>query len=254
MDRRTFVAAAGGIGLLSTAGCIASATPRPPQIPDALLDDGWELLEQEQEEVLNQSVAGQEIVATATTEVYDKADLAASLREETLEQLDGQIAIFFASRVTLDPDFTNLPAGVGRDQILDEVEENAKRQFESELESAGIVDIEETGEETITVDTGEEASLQHYRGSFPFESFRFAISEDDELTIKSDSLSVSGHLAVWHHDDSVLIAGGAYPNENFEETIDEELSSAISVTVEIDLGLEPTQYEDDLFELIRAVE
>jgi len=230
---------------------------------DELLEGGWELMEQEQDEVVNYSVAGQEIVATATTEVYHEAELAAALREKTLAQLDGQIAIFFASRVTIDPDLTNLPAGVGRDRILDEVETNAKQQFESELESAGIVDIEEageetvtvdTGEETVTVDTGEEASLQHYHGLFPFDSFSFAIREDNEVTIESDSLSVSGHLAVWHHDDSVLIAGGAYPSENFEETIDEELSSAISVTVEIDLGLDPTQYEDDLFELIRAVE
>ncbi|MCL9816510.1 DUF6517 family protein [Natronocalculus amylovorans] len=254
MDRRTFVSAAGGLGLLSTSGCIASATPRPPQILDELLEGGWELIEQEQDEVVNHSVAGQEIVATATTEVYHEAELAAALREKTLAQIDGQIAIFFASRVTIEPDLTNLPAGVGRDRILDEVETNAKQQFESELESAGIVDIEEAGEETVTVDTGEEASLQHYHGLFPFDSFSFAIREDNEVTIESDSLSVSGHLAVWHHDDSVLIAGGAYPSENFEETIDEELSSAISVTVEIDLGLDPTQYEDDLFELIRAVE
>ncbi|MGM0605243.1 MAG: hypothetical protein ACQETB_06185 [Halobacteriota archaeon] len=254
MDRRAYIVGAGSIGLIGLAGCIASAKPRPPNVPDeSLAGGGWELVDERTEEVLHQSIVGQEYTATATTEVYEDAELAAEISERTMGFFDAQIAMYSASRITFDPDMTNLLAGVGRDRIVSEVETDAASQFESELEDAGVESIERVDEDTITVDTGEDASVTTYAGVFPFDSFAFDVNEAESIEIAGGELAIAGQLAVWHHDDSVLVAGGAYPDENYAEAVSEDVTEGISVRVDVDLGLDPIAYRTELFDLIRAV-
>ncbi len=49
------------------------------------------------------------------------------------------------------------------------------------------------------------------------------------------------------------MAGGAYPAENFARVTEADLSDAISVTIDVDLGLTPDAYREELFELVRNV-
>lgn len=255
MDRRHFVGAAAGIGLLGLSGCVASASPSPPDVPDDQLDAGnWELVREEQEEAFNESYAGQEITATATTEVYENAALREDLAEKTLGEVSDAPVTFFASRVTFDPDLTNLPGGVGRDQILDEVEANARDTLEGQMESSGVETIETVDEGTLTVDSGDEARRTDLEGLLAFEPISVPVSEGETIELDEDGIPVAGRLAVWHAEESVLVAGGAFPAENFAADVDEELSSAISVSIEVDLGLEPDRYEEALLDLVRAVE
>lgn len=253
MNRRAFIAATVGTGLATTTGCLAGATPGPPDVPDEKINEGgWALVDEGTEEVFSDDFAGHEITATASTEIYDNERLADRLDEQTLGQVNGQLASFFASRVTFDPDLTNLPGGVGREEVVDRVEAESRETLREQLAEAGIEDVERVEEGTLTVDTGDEARRTDVEGLFPFGPIEFPVSEDVSIELEGDELEITGHLAVWHHEDSVLVAGGAYPAESYEETISRELSSAIDVTVEVDLELDPDAYEAALFDLVTS--
>lgn len=254
MDRRTFIAVTAGAGLAGVSGCVAEASPRPPQVSEEQLDDGgWELLKRETEEVFTQEFAGQEVTATANTELYTNARLSEDLSEKTLDQMNGQIVSFFASRVTFDPDVTNLPGGVGRGEILDQVEDESRKNLRDQMTAAGIEDVEQVDEGSLTVETGEEARQTDFEGVFSFDAIEFPVTDDESIELDGEPMTVNGHLAIWHHEDSVLVAGGAYPAENYDETIEKELSSAIDVTVDIDLGLDPDAMRTELFDLVTTV-
>ncbi|GAB6879275.1 DUF6517 family protein [Halorubrum gandharaense] len=254
MHRRNFVGTAAGAGLLGLAGCVASASPSPPDVPDDLLAaNDWELVDEEQAAAFSESVAGQEITATATTEIYENAPLREDLAEKTLGEVTEGPVTFFASRVTFDPDLTNLPGGVGREQVIDEVEANARDQLTAQMEANGVEGVETVDEGELTVDSGESARRTDMEGVLPFEPISVPVTDDEELAIDEDGIPVAGRLAVWHAEESVLVAGGAFPAENFAADLDEALSSAVSVSIEVDLELDPEQYEDDLLELVRSV-
>lgn len=255
MDRRTFLTAAGSAGLIGLSGCMtASATRRPPNVPDDYLEEnGWEKQDEYTSEVFQREYAGQTITATASTVVYANAALSAELSEKTLDRLNGQFSTFFASRVTFDPDLTNLPGGAGRAEIVDQVEENARKTLEDQLEAAELENIRIDAEGSIEVDTGETARRTDYAAEFRYEPLSLPVTEDRTVSVEGGDIDVGGLLAVWHHEDAVLVAGGAYPAENFERTVEEELSSAIDVTVEVDLGLDPAAYEAELREIVTGV-
>lgn len=255
MNRRRFVGATAGVGLIGLSGCLASASPRPPDVPGSAIEEGdWELVDERQEEAFSQEYAGQEITATSTTEVYENAGLRDEIAEKTLGEVSEAPVTFFASRVTFDPDLTSLPGGVGRDQIVAEVESNARDTLRAQMENNGVEDVERTEEGTLTVDSGQEASRTDLAGRLPFDPISLPVTDGETIEIDEDGIPVAGRLAVWYADDSVLVAGGAFPAENFAASIDEDLSSAISVSVEVDLGLEPDAYESELLDLVRAVE
>ncbi len=255
IDRRRFLGSAVGVGVFGAAGCLASASPSPPAVPEEALDDGgWELDETVQEAVFSERYAGQELTATATTDVYTNVALREELAEKTLGEVADAPIVFFASRVTFDPDLTNLPGGVGRDQVVDEVEANARITLEERMAANGVEGIDTVAEGELTVDTGETARRTDLAGSLPFAPIAVPVTDDRTVELDTDAVPVAGRLGVWHAGESVLVGGGAFPSENVEERLDEDLSSAISVSIDVDLGLEPDAYEAALLDLVRALE
>ncbi len=256
-SRRRFLTAAAGVGSASiaTAGCLAAATPAPPSLPEDRLDaDGWELVEEERGEAFSETYLGRELTATATTEVYENVPLREELAGKTLGEVTDAPVSFFASRVTFDPNLADLPADVGSGLILDEVEANAREMLETRMAENGVEDVEETGSGTLTVDSGEEARRTDLRGTLPFEPISLPVAGDEPVTLAEDVVPIAGRLAVWEFGETVLVGGGAFPAENVATSLNEDLSSAISVAIEVDLGLEPERYEVDLLDLVRAVE
>ncbi|WP_089383398.1 twin-arginine translocation signal domain-containing protein [Halorubrum vacuolatum] len=256
MDRRRFLAAAAGSGVATAvAGCLASASPSPPDVPeDRLESDGWGLVEEEKAEAFSESIAGAELTATATTRTYENEPLRSELAEKTLGEVTDAPVSFFASRITFDPDLTDLPGGVGGGQILDEVETNVRATLEAQMAAHGVEEIEKVGTDTLTVDAGMEARQTDLEGVVPFEPVSFPAADGAPVAIEMDDIVVVGRMAVWRVDGSVLVGGGAFPAENVETSVEEDLSSAISVAIDVDLGLEPDRYAEDLFDLIRAIE
>lgn len=255
MKRRTFIGAAAGAGLAGLAGCGASASPTPPQVPEERLEEGgWKRTDAFTEEVFEREFAGVTVTATAVTRIYDDAALAAEIEEKTLGAVQAQQASFFATRVTFDPNLADLPGGVGREELIDRTEEEARASFRARLEDAGLTNIEQSGTGTFEPATADvEGRRTDYTADFAFDAMEFPVSEDRTVTVEGGAIGVSGTLAVWVTEEGVLVTGGAHPAENFERTVEEELSEAITVTVDMDLGLTPEEYRTELQGLMTNV-
>ena len=257
MNRRHYLATAIGVGATALTGCItASGSVPAPHVDDArLADGGWKQTDDTTETVFEEEYGSViTVTAKAHTMLYENKALQADLVEKTLGNIDFAPASFFATRVSFTPNFADLPAGAARKEILELTTENAKASFEERLAEMGLADVEESGETTLDVETGETADVVRYRAVFPFESFGLQLAPEKQLTIEGGKLPVDGWLAVWHHEGSVLLAGGGYPAENFARSVDEPLTSAIDVSVDIDLGLQPEVYQEELLALMAAVE
>ena len=258
MNRRRFLTASGVAGLAGLAGCNNVATTAlgsvaPPDVPTAALDEGgWVLQEEDSREVFEEDYGPVTVTAKAHSLVYTDDELASKVETDTLGSVAGTFATFAATRVKFSPDLTSLPESVGREQLVDQVEANSKAQFEQRMRDAGLSDVAEVETGEMQVDTGETARYTGYGAAFEVGEFSFDLPNGDPMTIDVDAIGVAGDLAVWVHEDSVLIAGGAYPAENFAIDRRAEITDAITVDVSIDLGLTPTEYSTEVESLVTA--
>ncbi len=121
------------------------------------------------------------------------------------------------------------------------------------MKNAGLVNIHETNRYTITVNTGETAQVHEYSANYRFSNIEVPVTKSKTITIKGDTLTVNGILAIWQHDTDVMAAGGVYPAEDFETHTTQDLTDAITVSVDIDLGLQPHTYRNEVISLIKTV-
>lgn len=258
MNRRRFLTASGLAGLAGLAGCndvtgTALGSVAPPDVPETALDEGgWVLQEEESREVFEEDYGPVTITAKAHSLVYTNDELASRVETDTMGSVTGTFATFAATRVMFSPDLTSLPDSVGRDRLVDQVEANSRAQFEQRMRDAGLSDVAqvETGE--LAVDSGATARYTGYDAQYEVGEFSFDLPNGDPMTIDVSAIGVAGDLAVWVHEDSVLIAGGAYPAENFAIQKRADITDAITVDVAIDLGLTPAEYSADVESLISA--
>lgn len=253
MDRRKFVSATAAAGLASLAGCFgqASASVDPPQVSEELLaSGGWGRIDSE---TFTESFAG--TTATGHTLQFEDRALRESITEQTLGAVGRELSVFFATRIEFSPPLDNLPLGVGRSQVFAETEDYAREDFRARLEERGLTDIEVVTETTTTVDPGAEADLVEYRATLALDQFSIDVSGGETVTIPAEPPAVTGLLAVWYDDrvDSTLVAGSVFARENYADTVDISLSSAIDATFDIDLGLEPDAYREETLGLVHSV-
>lgn len=254
MNRRQFLAGVIAAGTASVAGCSAAAAVPPPQVSKQLLEQGgWEQTAEESSVVFERSMAGMTITATQHTRQFSDVELRAAIKERTLGNVDTDLNVFFATRVDFNPNIDNLPAGIGRAEIMDVISENAKQGFRDQLASTGLENIEESGTGTLQVDTGEQADLTTYDADFPFEGIALQVTQDKAVRIPESTIGIEGRLAIWHHGDFALIAGGANPAETYSEHVEQSLSDGIDVTVDIDMKLAPKRYATEVTNLIKSV-
>ncbi|MDS0299924.1 DUF6517 family protein [Halogeometricum sp. S1BR25-6] len=258
--RRAFLGLAAAAGTAALAGCsgasgAVSAARRPPAVPEGRLSEGgWERMDDvTQDPAFEQDAGPVTVTASTRTLLYEDAGLRTEIEEKTLGQASGQFATFFASRVTFDPDLTSLPAGAGRKELLEQVESQSRAQFEARLKEAGLAPVEQVGTGSFDVASGASARLTEYEATYAFEGFSVNVGAEP-ITIEGGEIPVAGHLAAWIASDSVLVAGGAYPAANFAREVTESPSAAIDLSVDIDLGLTPEAYREELFGLMRRVE
>jgi hypothetical protein len=253
MNRRRFLGGAGVVGLGALAGCTnALGSVAPPQVPDEQLNDGgWEQTDRTEETVLDESYGPVNVTAKSTTLTFSDEALAQEVANKTLGRIDGTLAIFAASHINFDPNLNNLPGGVGRKEVISETETQARAQFEQQMRDQGLENVERVGEEEFTTDSGKSPGLATYRGEFPVGTIEFD-ANGETFALDVGTIEVAGDLAVWNEGDFVVVAGGAYPAESYAETVDNDLSNAINVTVDVDLGLTPDQYREEVRSLMAA--
>lgn len=254
-NRRKFIGAAATAVVGALAGC-SSATGQlpPPQISEAKLKNGgWETVSDSTETVFEETYLGVEVNADARTVVYEDVALRSEVTEKTLDSVDARLGTFFASRISFSPNLNSLPGGAGSDTIRTEAKGNAETKFKGQLERSGVTNISKTGETTITVETGKRVPITKYDGEYRVESMEFPIKGGETVSIEGQSLTVNAFLGAWNRGDYTFVAGGAYPGENFTDYVETRLSNAITVTVDIDLGLTPGAYRDEQYGLLKSV-
>lgn len=256
MERRTYLAIGASTATSALAGCsfTAAASTVPPDVPGDTLDaGGWEQAGEETGTVFEESYGPATITAAQHTLQFADRALQNEVNERTLGQVQASLAVFFASHIDFSPNLDELPGGVGREEILDQVRANAREQFEGQMSDQGLTNIEKTGEDTIEIDTGETAETDQLSAVYPFEGISFEVTGGKSVEIPAAEIDVSATMAIWHHGDFVVIAGGAYPAENFATSVDQDLSEGVSVTVEVDLGLQSDAYREEIRSLVAGV-
>jgi hypothetical protein len=258
-SRRAFLGVATAAATSALAGCSAtsgtvSAARRPPQVPTGRLDDGgWNQMDDvTQDPAFERSGGPVDLTAATRTLLYEDSGLRETIEARTLGRASAQFATFFATRATFDPDITTLAEGEARDRLLDEVESQSVAAFEARLADAGLEAVAETGTDTMTVESGEEARVTNLEATYQFDGFAVGFG-DESLSVEGGEIPVAGHLATWISADSVLVTGGAYPADNFARQLTKSPSDAIDITVSVDLGFDPAAYREELFGLMKRV-
>lgn len=231
-----------------------SSTPdSQPNVSTTLLErGGWTVVEETSETVFEQQEGAVTVTGTAATTSYEDTTLREEIAEKTLGNVDTALSSFFASQVSFAPPLGTLPRDP--DEIVDEIESVAKEEFQAQLENNGVQNLTPAETQTLSVNSGAVADVTNYEATYPVSEMSFAITEDEDLTIPGDTVTVNGLLATWHDSENAYIAGGAYPGENYAKTIERQLTDAIRVEVQIDLGLTPTQYRQSLIDLVQSVQ
>ncbi|RLM89434.1 DUF6517 family protein [Haloarcula sp. Atlit-7R] len=257
MNRRDYLLAGATLGTAGLAGCsfLAAAEAPPPNVPTAQLKDGgWTRTDQSSDTVFDRSYGPVSVEAVSSTVQYVDEQLQERVASRTLDQVQTALSVFFATRVDFSPNLDNLPAGAGREELLSEVRTNARDSFEQQMEAQGLTDIEQSGEGTIDIATGETAETVELSAVYPFEGISFAVTENEAVEIPASNIDISAMFAVWHHGDFVIISGGAYPAQNFVQTVETDLSDGITVSVDVDLGLQPATYRTEVRDLVAGVQ
>lgn len=253
MKRRELVATAGAATLGALAGCsTVSGTVRPPRPSEEKLSEGgWKQIDSSTETLFEKEYSVATVTATASTRVWEDAALRQELQEKTLGAVDTQSAIYFSSRVSTDPGLGEVP-DFSKDEVKQRAETKAGEMFRARLSQYGENIQEQDVSDTPTIDAGAEASLTKYTASVPLPDFEYPIGDDQTIAVDNDALALEGYLATWIHDGAVFISGGIYPGENYTREIQRDVTDAVSVTVDVDLGLTPDAYKEELFGLITS--
>lgn len=266
MRRRAYLASLAGVSTATLAGCAsidgtggADASVPPPSVPERRLDrGGWVLAANPApEQVYRQSMGSVGVVtATENTVAYEDEALRERLRADTLGEFpaDGDaLRVFFASRVEIEaPGNTDAWPVVG-EAVFDGVRSVAAEQFVSELRANGVEDVTATGADRLAIDSGEQAEVTRFAGEYRYQELSIPVTRERSLTFPDGTVAVEGVLAAWRRQGRILLAGGAFPAESFDRQLSGDLTDAIAVTVDVDLGLEPDRYRSELYDLLRGV-
>lgn len=256
--RRTLALGAAGI-TTGLAGCLGTRDgPVPdPVVTDGRIDDGWRLVDESSEEVLEESVGPITVTVLERSLVYEHVSVAEALAEAL--DADGSPVLFFATRIDLRPAIDGLPFGLGRDQLMGEVEAAAEAAFREQLRAGGIDDVESTGSTTMDVDAGHTATTVQFAGQFDLEG---DVEITDGVTGSiDDEFEIEALLAVWHDGTDVLLAGGAHPTRPFDAAFEDAIGDApvgledvFGEDAAAVLSEDPETYSEEIEALIRSVE
>ncbi|MWV64615.1 hypothetical protein GRS48_07215 [Halorubrum sp. JWXQ-INN 858] len=259
MDRRTFLATTGTGSAVLLSGCSS-----PPREDDASEGEHfeaptvrhdltvWEETDTSRD-VFNESLPLVDIEGYNHLEIYEDAALRRELSEGTMGSFDETVRVFAAGKINLVPGIDTLPFGLGSGTVLDAIESEAREEFVREMESHGLRSVTVTRTGTDEMSRGQEFRVTEFRSEFRYDGMRFPVEGMNDIHVAGGQLPVAGTLAVWHDGTDALVAGGAYPDERFEESIRNELTDLISVTVDVDLGFDPRRFEAELETLIESV-
>lgn len=243
MNRRDYLGAVAGFATAATvpiAGCSTGVGEVPaPELPESRMD-GWTRIDERVETVFEEEIGDATIEGKAHAVVYEDEELRGDI-ESAIGGIDHPVATLGASRVAFSGGFGG-PAGTDAG-VAERVETAARERFESRLREAGIENIQRSGAEIVTVDSGTEARYRRYVGDLTLET-------DAAAAVGVDAVPVAGDLVSWRAGESSLIAGAVYPAESLSATIERENGGASDVAT----GFEPAAYREGIRAIITTIE
>ena len=260
LTRRRLLASGGTAGMLATAGCLGTrdgAVPEPV-VTDDSIDEDWRPVDASDSVAFEESYGPLTVRALERTVVYEYVDIAEAL-VDTFDA-DGSPVTFFAARIDIRPAIDNLPAGIGRDRLMNEVRSAAEAAFRDQLGEAGVSDIERVDGDETTVAGGHTASTATFVAAFGLD---WGVPLPDGSTVAADGAAeMTARLAVWHDGTDVLISGGAHPTEPLSDTIERVLDVPTGAETVVDeliddteaLATDPETFEEAVEALIPSVE
>ncbi|WP_280587337.1 hypothetical protein [Halorubrum sp. Boch-26] len=259
--RRRLLAAGASAAAVGLAGCLGTRDgPVPePTVTSDRIDDGWRLLDESESTVFEQAYGPVTVRALERTLIYEYVSVAEAL-DETFGA-SGSPVVFFATRIDLRPSLDALPAGVGRDRLMAEVEPAAVDAFRAQLRNAGIENLEAVDEGTTTVTGGHTATAWRFEGEFALDGE--IPLPDGSTTAVDEPVGATARLAVWHDGTDVLVAGGAFPSEAVTEVIGDSLPGSIDGEAVVEsvgdaetaetLATDPAAFDEEISALIVSV-
>lgn len=261
VTRRRLLAGSATAAAVGVAGCLGTRegpVPAPTVTSDRI--DDWRLLDESESTVFEQSYGPVTVTALEHTRIYEYVSVAEALSDAF--GASGSPVVFFATRIDVRPALDSLPAGVGRERLMTEVESAAVDAFRSQLRASGIENVDIVDEGTSTVKSGNTATTWQLEGEFEFDG---EIPLPDGSTSDfAETVPIASRLGVWHDGTDAIVAGGAHPAEPLTETIDGALPDVVDAETVISgladaegaeaLATEPGSFDEDISLLLISVE
>ena len=258
--RRRLLAGGAAVGAAGLAGCLGGRDgPVPaPEVTSDRIED-WRQTDASESTVFEQSYGPVTVRALERTRIFEYAPVADALAETV--GASGSPVVFFATRIDLRPAVDQLPAGIGRDRVMGEVEAAATDAFRARLRNAGIENVEVAEEMTTTVRSGGMATAWRLTGEYAL---------DGEIPLPTGSaadvggvLDMGARLGVWHDGTDVIVSGGAYPTDPLIDAFDEALPDSVDAETAVRelvgaetaeaLATDPAAFDEDVSQLLISV-
>lgn len=218
-SRRRYLGAAGSAIAVGLAGCSSdtggvekgSRDLPAPKVDTAA--DTWEQIDTGEVAFQVANVG----TANGQTETYGHTPSRSRVQKRTRGEFDRHVGLAFAGRFDLDGLVMNgIPLGMMEDSI--------KKTFKSKLKERGIEQVEEIDPpvDGLSVRGVDSPRLFGYSGVFSTGSFSMdvEVSEGETRTFEfpNQDLDIESLVAFWKRNGSLYVAGGAWPNESYDQT------------------------------------
>lgn len=214
-----------------------------PSVPeDQLASGGWSLREEVAETLFRLPTARVE----GHTLLYEDAAPEEGVQAVTDRDRDRDLPrrFFFATRLSFSPP---LGPGIGPAMVLPTVASEARRAFADDLADRGFRGIDRGRSQRLRTEAGDRARLTKYTA-------RYGVERDGS----AHRIDIEAWIAVWVHDGTFRLAGGAYPTRGLADLLEaadsngERSGDGKGPGTSIDYP-NPAAAREELLGLIRAV-
>lgn len=261
-SRRQFLAASAAAGTTAIAGCGGKVETAPgedsnKEVPAPSVDvpDGWKLTTPDSQPVVFDKGKdfGINWTAVGHTNLYENVKLRNRIKQETFERVDRPLMVAFASRVDFFPTYAHLGTRFKQDTI----DSNIRSQMRSQMEEFGLKEIAYKGE-SQRMGESDPSSYHKWTGKYPIKEIQIDDVEiphvqKDSFTIGGQDLTIAGLAAVWKEGTHLLAAGGVYPAEPYGEEEQWDVSGAVHLSLQIEMGFRPNFYKNQIQSIMDSV-
>ncbi|MBX0346586.1 hypothetical protein [Haloarcula pellucida] len=261
IKRRHLLTALGATGISALAGCgstsdadIGSPSDKDVPAPSVDASDRWELTTPDSKPRLLKkgSVGPLNYTAHGHVTRYEDVQLRKRVSDSTFGEIDRPFAVAFAARVDVFPSTFSAATGLQSGEIDSAILNNLKNA----MSDFGVQNVQQSA--PMDAPDTPPAQFQVVRGEYPIsevtiEDVDIPHSNRSQLSFGGGMLPIKGIAGRWKSDGSILAGGGVYPDADFDATEKVSMSDAISMSVDVDLNLQPARRESQILNFVRNI-